>query len=117
MGSKIFVGGLAWATTDDTLRAAFEHLGEVTESKVIIDRDSGRSRGFGFVSFADASACQEAVATMDGVMIDGRNVRVNEAQERQGGGGGGPRTGRPAGVGGGGGGRGRAPTGGGRERW
>ncbi len=119
MGTKIFVGGLAWATTDDSLRAAFEHLGEVTDSKVIMDRDTGRSRGFGFVSFAESSSCQQAIETMDGAVIDGRSVRVNEAQERQGGGGPrGPRAGGGFGGGGGyGGGGGRGRPNGNRERW
>ncbi len=115
MGTKIFVGGLAWATTDASLRAAFEPFGEVTDSKVVMDRETGRSRGFGFVTFADDSACQAAVKAMDGASIDGRSVRVNEAQERPrtggGGFGGGDRGGR-GGFGGGGGGYGGGDRGG-----
>ncbi|MDP6943866.1 MAG: RNA-binding protein [Myxococcota bacterium] len=61
MSSKLFVGGLAWATTDETLRGHFQACGEVTEAKVITDRETGRSRGFGFVTFTDAEAaiCSE----------------------------------------------------------
>lgn len=101
MGNKLFVGGLAWATTDDSLRSAFEQFGEVAEAKVITDRDTGRSRGFGFVTFADGDAAGNAIQEMDGKQLDGRSIRVNEAQERQRGGGGG----RGGGGYGGGGGR------------
>ncbi len=89
MSKKVFVGGLAWATDDDSLRAAFEEFGEVTEAVVIKDRDTGRSRGFGFVTFVTDDAKDQAVAKMDGADLDGRTVRVNEAQERQSRGGGG----------------------------
>lgn len=89
MGNKLFVGGLSWDTTDQTLRAAFEQCGAVTEAKVITDRDSGRSRGFGFVTLESASAAQSAIQTLDGTEIDGRSVRVNEAESKGGGGGGG----------------------------
>jgi cold-inducible RNA-binding protein len=111
MGKKLFVGGLAWATTDESLRAAFARFGEVTESKVVMDRETGRSRGFGFVSFtndADAAAAAEA---MNGREIDGRSVRVNPAEEKPAGGGGGGRG--FGGGGGGGGGRGFGGGGGG----
>ena len=110
MSNKLFVGGLAWATTDASLKEAFEPFGEVVDAKVILDRETGRSRGFGFVTFSDASSAKEAITAMDGAAIDGRNVRVNEAEERRGGGGG-PRRGgggggdrRGGGYGGGGGG-------------
>jgi cold-inducible RNA-binding protein len=63
--SKLFVGGLAWATTDDSLRDAFAQFGEVTESKVIMDFQTGRSRGFGFVTFADEAAADQAIEQMD----------------------------------------------------
>ncbi|TNF36225.1 MAG: RNA-binding protein, partial [Deltaproteobacteria bacterium] len=89
MSKKLFVGGLSWDTTDDSLRAAFAQFGEVTEARVILDRESGRSRGFGFVTFDDDSAADQAVQGMDGQPVDGRRVRVNEAHEREGGGGGG----------------------------
>lgn len=87
MSKKLFVGGLAWATNDEGLRAAFERFGEVTEATVITERDTGRSRGFGFVTFADAAAADEAMSAMDGQQIDGRTVNVNEARERSRGGG------------------------------
>jgi cold-inducible RNA-binding protein len=86
--NKIFVGGLAWATDDSGLRAAFEGFGEVTEAKVISDRDTGRSRGFGFVTFADGSAAKEALS-LNGTDLDGRTLRVDMATSRGGGGGGG----------------------------
>lgn len=89
MSSKLFVGGLAWATTDASLRAAFSQFGEVIDAKVITDRETGRSRGFGFVTFADPSEAQQAMQ-MDGQELDGRSIRVNEAQERSRGPGGPP---------------------------
>ena len=79
MSQKLFVGGLSWDTNDDSLRAAFERFGDVTEAKVISDRDTGRSRGFGFVTFSDANAAGEAIAQMDGKELDGRSIKVNEA--------------------------------------
>jgi RNA recognition motif-containing protein len=110
MSKKLFVGGLSWGTTDDGLRQAFERFGEVLEAKVVTDRETGRSRGFGFVTFADGQAAGEAIAEMDGTELDGRSINVNEARERapRNGGGGGPRGGGGgfrAGRGGGGGGR------------
>ncbi|MGC6514693.1 MAG: RNA recognition motif domain-containing protein [Myxococcota bacterium] len=89
MSKKLFVGGLAWATDDASFFDAFSQFGEVSEAKVILDRETGRSRGFGFVTFADAEAADEAIKAMDGAELDGRTIRVNEAQERRGGGGGG----------------------------
>lgn len=89
MSKKLFVGGLSWDTTDHSLRTAFEAYGAVSEAKVITDRDTGRSRGFGFVTFDDPSAADTAMDQLDGREIDGRSVRVNEAQDRRGGGGGG----------------------------
>jgi RNA recognition motif-containing protein len=82
MAKKLFVGGLAWATTDDGLRQAFERFGSVSEAKVIMDRETGRSRGFGFVSFADDAQGNAAMQEMDGAQLDGRTIKVNEAQER-----------------------------------
>lgn len=98
MSSKLFIGGLSWNTTDEGLRDAFSRFGEVIEAKVVSDRETGRSRGFGFVTLADAGAAQTAIRETDGSMLDGRSIRVNEAQDRQGGGG------RGFGGGGGGGG-------------
>ncbi|MGK0348310.1 MAG: cold-inducible RNA-binding protein [Myxococcota bacterium] len=115
MGKKLFVGGLSWGTDDNSLHAAFEAFGEVTEAKVISDRETGRSRGFGFVTFTDGAAADSAIAKMDGSDLDGRSIRVNEAQERQrggGGGGGGGRGGGGGGYGGGGGGGGGRDGGG-----
>lgn len=95
MGTKAFVGGLAWATTSDSLRAAFEACGTITECKVVDDRETGKSRGFGFVTFADAADCKKAIETMNGAMVDGRAIRVNEAENK-------PRSGGFGGGGGGG---------------
>ena len=91
MSKKLFVGGLSWGTDSDGLRTAFEQFGEVTDSAVISDRDTGRSRGFGFVTFAQASDADDAIEGMNGRELDGRNLNVNEAKERapRGGGGGG----------------------------
>ena len=108
MSNKLFVGGLAWATTDDSLRAHFEPFGEVTDAKVITDRDTGRSRGFGFVTFAEGDSAASAQSELHGTELDGRSIRVDQATERGGGGGGrgGPRGGGGGGHrGGGGGGR------------
>ena len=82
MGKKLFVGGLSWDTTDETLQKAFEPYGEITEAKVITDRDTGRSRGFGFVTFARDEDAKTAISKMHGTSLDGRNITVNEAQER-----------------------------------
>ncbi len=114
MSKKLFVGGLDWNTTDASLMQAFSEFGEVTDAKVITDRETGRSRGFGFVTFGDNAAADAAVSGMDGQMLDGRTVRVNEAEDKQGGrsGGGGGR----GGFGGGGGGRGGYGGGGGGGR-
>jgi len=80
---KLFVGSLSWDTTDQSLREAFERFGEVVEAKVITERDSGRSRGFGFVTFADDEAGRNAISEMDGAELDGRTIRVDEARERK----------------------------------
>ena len=111
MSKKLFVGGLSWDTNDASLRQAFETFGAVTEAKVITDRETGRSRGFGFVTFEDAAAGSEAISKMDGTSLDGRTVRVNEAEDK-------PRGGRGGGGGGGGGHRGGGGGGGGGGgRW
>ena len=101
MGKKLFIGGLSWDTTDETLREAFEKFGEITDAKVITDRDTGRSRGFAFVTFSQDAAAVAAIGQMDGSMLDGRTVRVNEAEDRGRTGGGGGGGGRPRGGGGG----------------
>ncbi|MFC2074736.1 RNA recognition motif domain-containing protein [Bdellovibrionota bacterium] len=107
MSKKLFVGGLSWNTTDEGLREAFEKFGEITEAKVITDRETGRSRGFGFITFSEDNAANDAVSEMNGTELDGRSIKVNEARERQsrGGGGGGGGRGGPRRGGGGGGGR------------
>jgi cold-inducible RNA-binding protein len=125
VSKKLFVGSLSWNTTDEGLRRAFEKFGEVLEAKVIKDRDTDRSRGFGFVSFANPKDAMDAMQGMDGQELDGRTIKVNEAQERERSGGGGPRGGGGGGGdrrGGGGGGfnRGggdRGGRGGGGGRW
>src|SRR5579862_1435448 len=89
MGTKLFVGGLAWATDDQGLRRAFAQFGEIVEAKVVTDRDTGRSRGFGFVSYTDDAAAEDARNKMNGQMLDGRTIKVDSAQERPRGGGGG----------------------------
>jgi len=103
MGNKLFVGGLSWDTNDEGLRAAFSQFGVVEEAKVVMDRETGRSRGFGFVTMGDAEAAKSAMQGMDGYTLDGRAIRVNEANERGGGGGGRGRGGGGRGGGGGGG--------------
>jgi RNA recognition motif-containing protein len=87
MPRKLFVGNLSWNTSDDGLYEVFAQFGEVSEAKVITDRDTGRSRGFGFVTFAEEGAGEDAMSAMDGSDLDGRPIRVNEAQERRNGGG------------------------------
>ncbi len=82
---KLFVGGLAWATTAETLQAAFQAFGPVTEATVVSDRETGRSRGFGFVAFENADDGKKAMEAMEGAVLDGRNIRVSEAVQREGG--------------------------------
>jgi cold-inducible RNA-binding protein len=92
MAKKLFVGGLNWKTTDDGLQSAFERFGEIAEAKVITDRETGRSRGFGFVTFAQDESADQAINEMNGTQLEGRTIQVNEAQQkgsRSGGGGGG----------------------------
>ena len=107
MSSRLYVGNLSYDTDTETLRQAFSSSGEVTDAHVVTDRESGRSRGFGFVTMATEDQAKKAIETMNGSMIDGRAIRVNEAEERPRGGGGfggGPRSDRGFGGGGGGGG-------------
>ncbi|XAR59547.1 hypothetical protein NMG60_11015422 [Bertholletia excelsa] len=119
---RCFVGGLAWDTDNQSLEKAFSPYGDVVESKIINDRETGRSRGFGFVTFRDEQSMRDAIEGMNGQNLDGRNITVNEAQSRgSGGGGGGFRSGggRREGGGGysrGGGGYGGGGYGGGRDR-
>ncbi|KAJ3416182.1 hypothetical protein HDV05_002827 [Chytridiales sp. JEL 0842] len=78
-----------WGTTDESLRGAFSQFGEVTDAVVLRDRETGRSRGFGFVSFVNNQDAESAIASMNDQELDGRNVRVNLANERPAGGNGG----------------------------
>ena len=82
MAKKLGGGGLSWDTKDDGLRQAFASYGEITEAKVITDRDTGRSRGFGFVTFARDEDAQTAISKVDGTSLDGKTIKVNEAQEK-----------------------------------
>ncbi|KAG9151579.1 hypothetical protein Leryth_021899 [Lithospermum erythrorhizon] len=80
--SKVFVGGLAWSTDDTSLREAFSNYGDVAEARVIQDRETGRSRGFGFVTYASEEAASAAIQGLDGQELHGRRVRVNYANDR-----------------------------------
>lgn len=91
MGNKLFIGGLPWETDDERLKSAFAEHGEVTEAKVIMDRETGRSRGFGFVTFKNAEDADTALRVMNDSDLDGRTIRVNEAVDKPRGGGGGGR--------------------------
>lgn len=88
---KLYVGNLAWATTDEDLKQLFSEFGAVASAVVITDRESGRSRGFGFVELEDGA--DQAIEALNGQEHNGRPLRVNEAQSKGGGGGGGRRGG------------------------
>ncbi|MFM8638680.1 MAG: RNA recognition motif domain-containing protein, partial [Betaproteobacteria bacterium] len=112
MGNKLYVGNLAYSVRDESLQTAFAPFGTVTSAKVMMDRETGRSKGFGFVEMGSDAEAQAAINGMNGQALEGRAIVVNEArprEERPGGFGGGGR----GGYGGGGGGGGRAPYGGG----
>lgn len=79
---KIYVGNLSWKANDEDLRAAFESYGAVESAEVVKERETGRSRGFGFVVMPDAAEAQKAIAALNGQEIVGRPIRCNEAQER-----------------------------------
>lgn len=125
MGNKLYVGNLAYSVRDDSLQQAFGQFGTVTSAKVMMDRDTGRSKGFGFVEMGSDAEAQAAINGMNGQALEGRAVVVNEARPREdrpgGFGGGGGRSGGGGygggggggGYGGGGGGGGRSPYGGG----
>ena len=87
MSKKLFVGGMSFNTTEEGLREAFGAFGPVAEIQIITDRDTGRSRGFGFVSFASDGDAQKALEQMNGAQLDGRTLRVDHATDRQRGGG------------------------------
>lgn len=90
MSVKLFIGGLSWNTDTEGLRAKFEQYGQVEDAVVIRDRETGRSRGFGFVTYANDDGANAAVSALDGQEFDGRNIRVQRAEQREGGA---PRTG------------------------
>ena len=124
MGNKLYVGNLAYSVRDDSLHQAFSQFGSVTSAKVMMDRDTGRSKGFGFVEMGSDAEAQSAINGMNGQALEGRAIVVNEARPREdrpggfgggrgGGGGGGYGGGGGGGYGGGGGGGGRSPYGGG----
>jgi RNA recognition motif-containing protein len=108
MSNRLYVGNLSFHSTQDSLRNAFMEFGEVTDVHLVSDRETGQSRGFGFVTMGSNDAAQNAIRSMNGALLDGRALKVNEAEERQSRGGGG--------GGGGGGGRGGS-RGGGGSRW
>lgn len=101
--TNIYVGNLSFNATDDDLRTAFAQFGEVTAVNIIMDRETGRSRGFAFVEMADEEHAAEAIENLNGTAISGRNVTVNEARPREKRSGGGGRGGYGGGGGGGGG--------------
>ena len=101
MGNRLYVGNLSFQTKAETIRQAFGQLGEVTDVHVVTDRETGQPRGFAFVTMGNAAEAAKAIAEMNGAVLDGRPLRVNEAEERQ------PRGGGGGGFGGGGGGGGR----------
>ncbi|WOH13483.1 hypothetical protein DCAR_0832993 [Daucus carota subsp. sativus] len=80
--SKLFIGGLSFQINEQCLRDAFSSFGDVDEAKIITDRDSGRSKGFGFVTFADSESASSAVSAMDGQPLNGRNIRVSFANDK-----------------------------------
>ena len=83
MSKKLFVGSLSWDTNDEGLRNAFGTHGTISEAVVVSDRDTGRSRGFGFVTFEDDEAADKAVAALNGTELDGRTIKVDVAQAKQ----------------------------------
>lgn len=83
MKQSLFVGSLAYATTDDSLREFFEQIGEVERATVAKDRETNRSRGFGFVTFADEANNQKAIDELDGKELDGRTITVNVARPKE----------------------------------
>ena len=120
MNNRLYVGNLSFHTTEDAVTRAFSQCGEVVETKLMIDRETGRSRGFAFVVMSNEDAARRAIAELHGANLDGRPLKVSEAEERR------PRTGGGGGFGGdrqggGGGDRGGFRGGGGgsnsRNRW
>ena len=89
MTKKVYVGNMPFSATEDDLRSLFERHGSVASVNVIMDRETGRPRGFAFVEMEDASAADDAIRALDGSDMGGRSLRVNEAQDKRRGGGGG----------------------------
>jgi RNA recognition motif-containing protein len=114
--NKLYVGNLSFKTTDDQLAQIFAEFGTVGRASVVTDRDTGRSRGFGFVEMGNDAEAQAAISALDGQMVDGRTLQVNVARPRENGGGGGG-GGFRGGRGGGGGGWGGGGGGGGGGGW
>ncbi len=102
MGKKIYVGNLPYSSNDQSLESLFSQFGTVQSAKVIIDRESGRSKGFGFIEMGTDEEAQEAISQLNEKEVDGRNIKVNEAKPQE-----------PRAAGGGGGGRGGFSRGGG----
>ena len=120
MGNKLYVGNLPYSFRDEDLQQTFSQFGSVNSAKVMMERDTGRSKGFGFVEMGSDSEAQAAISGLNGKNVDGRNLTVNEARPQEprsggfgGGGGGGGRRGPGGFGGGGGGGAGRRGPGGG----
>jgi RNA recognition motif-containing protein len=84
MSKKLYVGNLPYSATEDELREIFERHGRVDSVNVIMDRETGRPRGFGFVEMAETSAATDAIRALDGTHLGGRALKINEAQERSG---------------------------------
>ncbi len=112
MGKKLYVGNLSYGTTDSDLEKLFEAHGTVQSAQVIMDRDTGRSKGFGFVEMGSDAEAQAAITALNGKEVDGRTLTVNEARPKTDGGGGGGGRGGRGGHGGGGGGGGYGGRGG-----
>lgn len=83
MANKLFIGSLAWTTTDDSLRDFFATVGTVTSANVIVDRDTNRSKGFGFVEMSSDEEAKKAIEELNGKELDGRPIVVNEARPRE----------------------------------
>jgi RNA recognition motif-containing protein len=97
MSIKIYVGNLPYSVTDDTLQSNFAEFGGVSSAKVMMDRETGRSKGFGFVEMASAEVAQAAISALHGMSVDGRSIVVNLARPREAGGGAGGAGGHNAG--------------------
>ena len=91
MSKKIYIGNLPFSSTEDDLRTLFQRFGDVASANVIMDRETGRARGFAFVEMDSEDSAKEAIRSLDGSEMDGRNLRVNEAEDKPRGGGGGRR--------------------------